>query len=239
MIAVCALTLIPQLELYEHLSCRPHMDLWHSAGSVVGELAELANSAQLWWEESSHMRSKRGRPLGRIERRLQPDAIRSAALDRDTVLGLRRQLFRLCLRASCGLLLFLSLWSRDSANSTLVTPSWLDSPATLPAECHKSTCGLRDERSYNSSRGMRRVNTHMAIVGDTVVLIPYRYVIYSDIPRFCIIINLLVPRSEYVEVRCYHRRLSRCHLLILRQFVIVTNRNGTEIPRVDAECGIT
>ncbi len=53
------------------------------------------------------------------------------------------------------------------------------------------------------------------------------------------VIDLLVPRAEHVEVRCYHRRLSRCHPLILRPFVIVTNGNGTEIPHVDAERGTT
>ena len=51
-----------------------------------------------------------------------------------------------------------------------------------------------------------RVNAHTAIVGDTVVLVPYRYVIYSEI---CMVIDSFVPRAEHVEVRCYHRRLSR------------------------------
>jgi hypothetical protein len=76
------------------------------------------------------------------------------------------------------------------------------------------------------------MNAHTSIVGDTVVLVPYLYVIYSEI---CIAVDSLVPRVEHVEVRSYHRRLSKCHPLILRQLVIATNGNGTEIPHVDAE----
>ena len=62
-IAMCVLTLlIPRLELYERSSRRPHVDLWHSAGSVAGESSQLGVTRVELAESRDQRLTKRRRP---------------------------------------------------------------------------------------------------------------------------------------------------------------------------------
>jgi hypothetical protein len=84
---------------------------------------------------------------------------------------------------------------------------------------------------YNT--GMR-INANTAIVGDTVILVPYRYVLYSKI---CMVVGPFIPRTEHVEVRvAICSSYCPAHKKMMPPAPHVRK---TEIPHMDAERGTT
>jgi hypothetical protein len=80
-----------------------------------------------------------------------------------------------------------------------------------------------------------RVNANTAIVGDTVVLVPYRYVLCSKI---CMSVGSLIPRTEHVEVRvAFCSSYCLAHQMTLSDHAPHVRK--TEIPHMDAERGTT